>query len=133
MSGRPQADRGTQFAAYHRCMASIGENERRIAALEMNTELLAGGQAAILDLLRQQGRELAAHTLTLAEIDARFDQVDARFNQVDARFNQVDARFNQVDARFDQVDARFERMDATLADHGGKLEMMVAWIQRQPD
>ena len=92
-------------------MASNEELERRVAALELKFAVSEGGHDAVIGLLKDQSRTLAAH-------QARLDHVDARLDRIDARLAAHDARFDQV--------------DRTLIEHGSKLDLIVDWIQRQP-
>ncbi|GAA0616443.1 hypothetical protein GCM10009547_18120 [Sporichthya brevicatena] len=113
-------------------MASNEELEQRVAALELKFAVSEGGHDAVIGLLKDQSRTLAAHQAWLDQVDARLAGHDARFDQIDARLAGHDARFDQIDARLTAHDARFDQVDRTLVEHGTKLDVIVDWIQRQP-
>jgi hypothetical protein len=125
---------------YHGDMASTDDVEPRVAALEVRADVLEGGQGAVLGLLRDQGLKLVEH-------DARFDRIDATLDGHTATLAAHSAVLAAHSARFDQVDATLAEHTATLAGHtatlaghtarfdqvDAKLDLIVGWIQSQPD
>jgi hypothetical protein len=86
-------------------MASVEDLDRRVLVLEAKVDVLVGGQDAILGHLRDQGRVQISH----GEILASHGEMLASHGEMLASHGE------------------------TLASHGAKLDIIVDWIQAQPE